>query len=48
MSEQANTDNNAAFQRQAFLRFHELLFETGASAERYYLVILYHSIQVLT
>ena len=47
MSEQANTDNNAALQRQAFLRFHEMLFETGTSAERYYFVLLTHIVQSL-
>ena len=42
MPEQAYADDDAAFQRQAFLSFQELFLETGASAERYDLIILYH------
>ena len=46
MSEQANDNDNLSFKRQPFLDFHELLFETGASAERYNLVFLYHMLSV--
>ena len=42
MSEQTDTDDDAALQGQPLLGFQKLLLETGASAERYYFVILYH------
>ena len=44
MSEQTDTDDNAAFQRQPFLDFKELILETGTSAKRDDFVILYHSL----
>ena len=45
--EQANADDDAAFQCQPLLGFQELLLEAGASAECYYIIILYHAIQFL-
>ena len=42
MAKQANADDNITFQRQLLLGFQELLLETGASAERDYLVVLNH------
>ena len=40
MSKQTYADDNTAVQRQLFLGFYELLFETSTSAECDYIVIL--------
>ena len=42
MSEQTYADNYATFQSQPLLGFNELLLKAGASAERNYLIVLYH------
>ena len=47
VSEQTYDDDDVAFQRQLFLDIQKLLLKAGASAECYYIIILYHAIQFL-
>ena len=42
MAEEPDADDNIAFERQALLRLHELLFEAGAAAERNNFIFSYH------